>query len=131
MKKSSAKFVSSVAVRLPLVMVIIFLGQVSSHAQDERNFWALNNTGKTISSLYVSPHEHKSWGKDILGQAELPTGIGTVISFDPDVETSCLMDFRLVFRDGTEQTYVQGRNVCKLGAVQFNRSTSIGLLLPD
>lgn len=131
MKMNFAKLISSVAVRLPLVTLIVLLGYVSSRAQDERNFWVLNNTGKTISRLYVSPHERRSWGSDILGQAQLPNGVGTLITFDSDVWSSCIMDFKLVFRDGSEQTYMQGRNVCALGAVQFNRRNSIGLRLPE
>ena len=99
-------------------------------AQDRRNFWALNNTQRKISEFYVSPHESGKWGRDVLGDASLPHGIGTVITFDDFIDSSCTMDFKLVFTDGTEQTYEQGRNVCLLGAVQFNRKDSIGMTLP-
>lgn len=114
-----------------LLLTLMMLVSTGSYGQDQRNFWALNNTGKTISRLYVSPHEDKSWGSDVLGESQLPTGVGTVISFRAGARTSCLMDFRLVFSDGSEATYPQGRNVCLLGAVQFNRTTSIGMALPS
>ena len=121
----------TVPLALILLLSLMLLTAAGSHGQDQRNFWALNNTGKTIRWLYISPHENKNWGNDILGESQLVNGMGTVISFRSSVQTSCLMDFRLVFSDGTEATYVQGRNVCLLGAVQFNRTTSVGMLLPS
>lgn len=122
--KSAGKVIS-VAVRLSLIAAMIILpGYARSSRQDRRDFWLLNITGKRISRFYVSPHDMDSWGRDILGQAELPNGLGTLIAFNSTVRTSCLMDFRLVFSDGTKQTYTQGRNVCKLSAIQFSQSAS-------
>lgn len=110
-----------------LVAALILVGYAGSQGRDARNFWVLNNTGKKISRFYVSPHESYSWGSDVLGQAELPNGIGALISFDSSIRSSCTMDFKLVFDDGSEQLYRQGRNVCLLVAVQFNRQDSVGL----
>lgn len=105
------------------------LGGHTSHAQrvDQRNVWVLNNTNREISQLYVSPHESERWGQDVLGQVTLPHGLGTVVSFDSRSATSCVMDFRIVYRDGSVQVYDDGRNVCLILAVQFNARTSIGL----
>jgi hypothetical protein len=105
------------------------LGGVASHAQraDQRNVWVLNNTYREIRELYVSPHERNSWGQDVLGQGTLPHGIGAVISFDPRISSSCVMDFKLVYGDGSVHVYEDGRNVCLLLAVQFNARASIGL----
>ncbi len=127
MKMNSTKLVSSVVVLLSLVGAISLLGYARGHNQDRRNFWLLNNTDHTISRFYVSPHESDSWGSDILGNAELPNGLGTIITFESASRSSCVMDFKLVFRDGSSQLYRQGRNVCTLGAVQFNRDTSTPL----
>jgi hypothetical protein len=105
------------------------LGGVTSHARrvDQRNVWVLNNTNREISELYVSPHESDRWGQDVLGQVTLPHGVGTVISFDSRSASSCIMDFRIVYRNGSVQVYNDGRNVCQILAVQFNDRTSIGL----
>lgn len=97
-----------------------------SQAVDARNFWFLNNTGSQVDRIYVSPHESGSWGSDVLGRAELPSGIGAVISFDSEIRTSCYYDFKLVFHDGRSQVYAQGRNLCVLHAVQFNYATAEG-----
>ena len=125
------KIVKTTLKRLFPFTVVILLGTEVSFGQDQRNFWMLNNTGQVISRFYVSPHDSNYWGNDVLGSGRLPNGIGAVISFTSSVRTSCVMDFKLVFEDGTEQTYRQGRNVCSLGAVQFNRTQSIGLWLPE
>ena len=128
---NSINIVNTTLKRLIPVTVVILLGTEVSFGQDQRNFWLLNNTGRVISRFYVSPHDNRHWGNDVLGSGRLPNGIGAVISFTSSVRTSCIMDFKLVFEDGTEQTYPQGRNVCSLGAVQFNRRESIGLWLPE
>jgi hypothetical protein len=117
--------------RIALIAIVVLLGSGLTFGQDRRNFWLLNNTGQTISSFYVSPHESNHWGVDVLGAEDLPNGIGAVISFSPGIRTSCVMDFKIVFNDGIEQSYRQGRNVCSLGAVQFNRRDAIGLILPE
>ncbi len=97
---------------------------------DDRNFWVLNDTAKVISALYVSPHNTANWGKDVLGVGTLPNGRGAKIYFPSSVRSSCLMDFKLLFADGSAQTYLDGRNVCLLGAVEFDWNTSVGLLYP-
>lgn len=106
----------------------LLLGGTRIQAQDPRNFWLLNNTGKQITQFYVSPHDSSRWRNDVLGIATLPDGLGAVISFDHADRSSCLMDFKLVFSDGSSQVYTQGRNVCQLNAVQFNLNDSVGLV---
>lgn len=106
----------------------LLLGGTRLQAQDLRNFWLLNNTGKQITQFYVSPHERFLWGSDALGLTTLPDGRRTIIYFDPAWRSSCVMDFKLVFSDGTTQVYLEGRNVCLLNAVQFNWDDSIGWL---
>jgi hypothetical protein len=100
-----------------------------SGASDRRNFWALNNTGKEITDFYVSPHDASTWGNNIL-PVSLPDGVGAVITFNSGIKTTCLMDFRLRYADGSEQLYLQGRDVCRFAAVQFNMTTSTVLVFP-
>ena len=99
MKMNSAKLASAVALCLSLVAVITLLGYESSYAQtDSRNFWLLNNTGRTIVVFNVSAHQSRNWGRNILEGVGLPTGLGAFIIFDPNVGNSCSMDFRLLFK---------------------------------
>ncbi|MGA9063473.1 MAG: hypothetical protein WB341_17655 [Terracidiphilus sp.] len=94
--------------------------------QSRANFWFLNNTGKDVHNLFVSPHSQQSWGADVLGRATLPNGMGTLIVFPPAWRGVCVEDFRLVFDDGSTQTYTSGMNVCQLHALQFNANDSDG-----
>ena len=94
--------------------------------QSRANFWFLNNTGKELHNLYVSPHSQNAWGQDVLGRATLPTEMGTLIIFPPEWRGVCHEDFKLVFSDGTFETYAQGIDVCQLHALQFNADTVDG-----
>jgi len=94
--------------------------------QSRANFWFLNSTGKELHNLYVSPHSQDSWGSDILGRATLPDGMGTLVIFPPQLRGVCHEDFKLVFSDGTAQTYTSGIDVCQLHALQFNATDVSG-----
>jgi hypothetical protein len=107
---------------------VLLVGVLSQQAtsQSKANFWFLNNTGKTVQNFYVSPHSQQVWGADVLGRATLPEGTGTAIIFPPGVHHICIEDFKLVFADGTTQTYTAGINVCHVHALEFDDSTVTG-----
>lgn len=129
MTKAMEPKLSITLARLAVGVAIMLLAASASHAQDARNFWVLNNTGATITELYVAPHNERAWRANTLGGDVILPGQGTVLSFDNVPKSSCVMDFKLVFEDGSVQDYVQGRNVCQLQAVQFNEDTLVGLAL--
>ena len=106
--------------------VLLALSTVPSVAQDRRNFWALNNTGKEISRFYVSPHTTTDWEEDVLGTATLPYRLGVMIVFHGPRST-CYYDFKIVFSDGSYQIYNQGRDLCSNVAIHFGSDTSRGL----
>ncbi len=115
-----------------LVLVAAGVGVLKSQERpDQRNFWALNNTSKEIKEFYVSAHDSTRWGTDILGRATLPDGMGTVVYFDSKIQTGCNFDFKIVYADGSSQTYTAGRDVCSIYAIQFNASDSFGLIRPQ
>jgi hypothetical protein len=113
-----------------LVLLLAAVGVVKSQTPrpDNRNFWALNNTGKEISQFYVSPHGNPNWLNNVLGRGTLPAEMGVVIYFPSNISTSCTFDFKLVFSDGSSQIYQQGRDVCSIYAVQFDATDSFGLV---
>jgi hypothetical protein len=110
---------------LPAILLVCVLPQ-QANPQSRANFWFLNNTGKILNNLYVSPHSQNSWGADVLGRAELPDGMGTLIVFPPTWRGVCHEDFKLVFSDGTSEQYTQGIDVCQLHALQFDAATVEG-----
>ena len=106
-------------------LLVGLLAQQGS-SQSKANFWFLNNTGKTVQNFYVSPHSQQAWGSDVLGRATLPEGTGTAIIFPAGVHHICIEDFKLVFADGTGQTYTSGINVCHVHALEFDPTTVQG-----
>jgi hypothetical protein len=110
---------------LPAVLLVCALPQ-QAMPQSRANFWFLNNTGKQLNNLYVSPHSQNSWGADVLGRAALPSEMGTLIIFPPAWRGVCHEDFKLVFSDGSSETYSQGIDVCQLHALQFDAATVEG-----
>lgn len=93
---------------------------------DQRDFWILNNTGRVVVRAFVSPHNVRSWGPDSLGSNDvLGDGNGTLITFNSDMPTSCIFDFRLIFDSGNVQEYMDGINLCKYRAVEFDDQTAV------
>jgi hypothetical protein len=115
------------------LLLAVGVGVVKSQTPrpDNRNFWALNNTGKEIAQFYVSPHGNPNWLNNVLGRGGLPAETGVVIYFPSNISTGCSFDFKLVYIDGTSQTYLAGRDVCSLYAVQFDAADSFGLIKPQ
>lgn len=111
-----------------VLITAAILGVVTPQAAkaQDRDFVWVNATGRQIDRVYVSPHESRYWGNDVLGDYVLPNGTETTIIFPPDWQTSCFMDFKLVFHDRSEQTYTEGRNVCRINGVVFYPSSSEG-----
>lgn len=106
-----------------LIAGLLIFGTTSSRSSDQRNFWLLNNTGYTVHGVYVSAHTSTTWGSDVLGDATLAHGMGTVIYFY-GARSTCVYDFRIVYSDGSTQDYLQGRNLCVSHAIQFNEHTN-------
>lgn len=99
--------------------------QVQAQDRGNPDFWFLNQTGSQIDRIYVSPHGNPKWGDDLLGdQATLASGIGLLITF-PE-HSPCELDFKLVYHDGTVDTYQDGFNTCNLHAVIFTPGEAHG-----
>jgi|SRR5579872_1525908 hypothetical protein len=107
---------------LAVVMALTALA-LSSSATDRRNFWILNNTGRTMTSFSVAVHGSSApWSENALTYT-LTNGNGRSLYFT-DNSSACVYDFRVYFNDGSYQDYLQGRNLCQTHAVQFNSDTN-------
>jgi len=110
--------------RMLLVTIALLAVVLCSQSADRRNFWVLNNTGRTITNFYISVHGSQNpWSSDVLGASTLSSSLGTMIFFY-DSNTTCMYDFRVKYSDGTYQDYLRGRNLCQTHAVQFNSDTN-------
>lgn len=76
----------------------------------DRRVVVVNQTGRTIWSLYGSRTTTNSWEEDILGTSVLPNGDSARINFD-DGTGACMFDFRFTFPDGQAIEHY-GVNVC-------------------
>jgi hypothetical protein len=107
-----------------LAAMLLSIGTQVSRSADRRNFWLLNNTGYTITRVYIAAHgTGDSWGEDVLGETTLPNSVGTKIYFSGSFNT-CEYDFRIGYSNGAHQDYLRGRDLCSANAVQFNSDTN-------
>jgi hypothetical protein len=106
-------------------LATLLMGAVAAHANDLRNFWFDNETGKTVAVLMISPHESGTWYP--VPNSTTRSGYRNPITFNSNFYSSCFFDFKLEYADGNYQTYTQGRNLCNISGVRFysNESTPI------
>lgn len=82
------------------VFGIFFLAAATeAMAQAAQDFTLVNKTGVEINALYVTPHNSKDWGDDILGADTLPVNQELDITFLPK-ERAKLWDLRVEDEDG-------------------------------
>jgi hypothetical protein len=75
------------------------LSTVEVSAQAAQDFTVVNKTGVEIYALYVTPHNAKEWGNDILGVDTMPDGETLDISFSRK-EKAKLWDLRIEDENG-------------------------------
>src|SRR5450755_448684 len=94
--------------RIFVATTVLLAMAIGASSADRRNFWMLNNTGRTITSFRLAVHGiRQPWGDDVLGTGTLASAAGTVVYFE-DYDTNCVYDFRIGYADGTHQDYVEG-----------------------
>ena len=65
----------------------------------KQDFTLVNKTGDTISQVYVSAANAKSWEEDVMGSDTLDDGEEVDIAFERG-ERGCLYDLKVVYSDG-------------------------------
>lgn len=86
---------------LALVLTSGILGTaaIAANAQADQDFTLVNKTGVEIYALYVTPHNAKQWGDDILGVDTLAVNDTLDITFSRK-EKAKLWDLRIEDADG-------------------------------
>lgn len=92
-----------------LMIGLLFLPAISAEAKNinqnfrvvvgDQDFMLVNSTGVEINALYVTPHNAKKWGEDILGADTLLDGEELLITF-PNKTKSQFWDLRVEDEDG-------------------------------
>jgi hypothetical protein len=95
------------------VAVFILVASLSNPllAQSKLDFTLKNDTGLTISELYVSPNTSDDWEEDVLGRDILKHGESLDIAFSR-TEKTCLWDLKIVDEDDDEVEWGQ-LDLCK------------------
>ncbi len=70
-------------------------------ADEEDQYFIINDSGVTINELYVSASEEKNWGKNLLQTAELKDSEGGEILFAHD-DQRCVWDLATKDEHGNE-----------------------------
>lgn len=87
----------------------------NTFASDRRNFILYNNTSQTLTGLYISPTNSKSWGDNILSKV-VSSESSAKITFS-NTSNRCVYDVKVTYRD---RTYDRGRyNLCKITSLEF------------
>jgi len=101
---------------LPSLLVALLLAAPPARAQQNPDFWVVNNTGRTIAEIYVSSAASQNWGADRLGQNVLGSGMRFAIR--PPRDGTCVFDIRVVYADGAAEER-RRVNTCNLNEVVF------------
>ncbi len=94
---------------------------VPATAQQNPDFWVVNNSGRTITEVYVSSSAVSNWGSDRLGQNVLNSGMRFAIR--PPRDGTCVFDIRVVYNDGTAEER-RRQNTCNVSEVVFTTQGS-------
>lgn len=89
-------------------------------AGSQQDFTIVNNTGRTLMTLNVSPNDQNEWGPDILGTETLANGGSGQVAFTRGNE-QCLWDIRATFDDGQTGDW-RGVNLCETSTVTLTPS---------
>ena len=96
-----------------------------AQAQDARqDFKLVNQTGFTISELYVSPSKTDNWEEDVLGDDELENGKSTTIRFNKSTR-ACTYDLKVVYSDDEDDAIWNNIDLCRIATITlfYDRST--------
>ena len=88
----------------------------------DADFTLVNSTGYTINEVYVSAANREAWGKDILGDGDMPHSKSRLIKFSN--KANCNQDIKVVFDAGGEAIW-EDVDLCEINkiTIKYNRST--------
>ena len=92
--------------------------ETSSRDSTNQNFMLRNNTGQTITHVYVSPITSNNWEEDLLGRNVLPDRETLRINFNRS-EDECNWDIKVDLADGSSREQ-RNMNLCRLAEVEVS-----------
>ncbi|WP_144299999.1 Tat pathway signal protein [Elioraea rosea] len=113
---------------LGALVALAGLASAPAEAQQNPDFWIVNNSGRTITEVYVSSSAVNNWGQDRLGQNVLNSGMRFAIR--PPRDGTCVFDIRVVYTDGTAEER-RRLNTCNASEVVFTSQGSVARGAPQ
>ncbi|MFN8632518.1 MAG: argininosuccinate lyase [Chloroflexota bacterium] len=103
-----------------LVALSVLMLSTATAFADPRDFELVNNTGRDITEIYVTPSNLDDWGDNLLTETQyLPSGNKVPIHFKRFTEGNCFYDVKVVTSDGAEGELNQV-NLCETNTVTFS-----------
>ena len=100
----------------------ISLTSVAAFAGDA-DFTLVNGTGYTIREVYISAANKEAWGKDRLGDGDLPNNKSKLFKFSD--KANCMQDIKVVFdvESDAEVTW-EDLDLCEINklTLKYNRA---------
>jgi hypothetical protein len=101
---------------LAAAMALSLLGTAAwAAAQD---FTIVNETGRTVVTLNISPTGENEWGPDLLGSEVMAEGTSASVTFDVD-EARCLWDIRATFDDAAVGDW-RALDLCEISTITLD-----------
>ena len=85
----------------------------------DNNFTLVNKTGYTLDKVFVSPHDTKEWGEDIMGKDVVPDGESVHITFHPKADAS-IFDLKVVYKDDNSEVVWQNLELPKINKLTIH-----------
>ena len=102
-----------------MLALALVISSFSTAFADPRDFVLINNTGRILHQVYVSPSNVTDWGDDIMGRDVLMPGETVTITFAKFTQGDCFYDIKVITEDGAEGQLNQV-NLCETNTVTFN-----------
>ncbi len=102
---------------LAMTAFALTLGTAGLVQAAQQDFTLVNRTGYTVSEVYVSGANARSWQEDVLGDDTLDNGQHVNIHFERGAR-GCIYDLKVVYSDG--DTAQWGRiDLCKVRRISI------------
>jgi hypothetical protein len=109
---------------------LFFAGSVSDSNAQALGFYLTNNTGFTLSNIYVSPAESNKWGEDILPRDLFENGTSVEVFIPAEFGETCVFDIKITDLEGDAVIFTNV-DACKLYNLSLNDDGTFSVLDVD
>lgn len=97
----------------------LFVGPVTDSNAQALGFYISNNTGITLSNIYVSPAESNKWGEDILPKDLFEDGSTVEVYIPAEFGETCVFDIKITDLEGDAVIFTNV-DACALHTLTLN-----------